>query len=97
MNRNTCGTPLKFIDSEGERCAEHRCVHIHLRGEVKLAATRKRQRGAKHPAGVFEHEVYLFGGDFLGSDNEIAFVFTILVVNHNHHFPLAEILKGTFD
>ena len=45
---------------------------------------------------MLEHEIDLFGCYFLGSYDEIAFIFTILIVCHNDEFPLTEIIQSFF-
>ncbi|MFQ8806808.1 MAG: hypothetical protein ACLR8Y_19255 [Alistipes indistinctus] len=44
-----------------------------------------------------QHEVDDFGRDLFRSDDEVAFVFTVFVVDDDYDFPLADILEYLFD
>lgn len=94
LGADACRAALKLVDSNGKRCAQNRSVVINLMRQVKLAATARCDRGAKHTAGMFEHKVHLLGCDFFGCDNYIALILTVFVVYDYNHFALAEILYG---
>ena len=53
-------------------------------------------RCAEHPTAFTEHEVHLVWCDEFGSADEVALVFTILIVNDDNEFSLAEIFDGIF-
>ena len=63
---------------------------------VELLAAGDGERCAEHPACVFEHEVDLLGGYLFSGNNQVAFVFAVFVIDHNNHFPFAEIDEGAF-
>ena len=66
-------------------------------GQIEFFTTRKSDRGAEHSSCVLEHEVHFLGCYFFGGNDEIAFVFAILIVNHDDEFPFFEVFYGSFD
>ena len=70
---------------------------LYLTVEAEFTAPRYGERSAEHTACVFEHEIDLLGRDFLSGDNKVTFVLAVFVVDHNHHFSVAEIFNGIFD
>ena len=52
--------------------------------------------GANQPARMRFHKVYLFRRDAFGSDNKVAFVFTIFIVNHNDKVSVFYFLDSLF-
>ena len=97
LDRHSGRAALEFVDGHREGGAEHRGVVVYLPRKVKLGATLERDRGAQHAARVLEHEVDVFGRDFLGGDDEVALVLAVLVVDHYHEFAVAEVLEGLLD
>ena len=85
---------FEVVDRDGERRAQHRCVVVHLHVELQLVAALLGQRGAEHTAAILEHEVHVFGRDFLGGDDEVALVLAVLVVHHNHKLAIPDVLDG---
>ena len=49
-----------------------------------------RHRRADDPGCVPDHERHLFRRDLGGGDNQIAFVFAVVIVGHDHHFSTFE-------
>ena len=49
------------------------------------------ERDADETAPVCRHEVDRFGGDELGGHAEVAFVFTVFVVDENDHLARADV------
>ncbi len=94
VSRNSGGASFEFVNGDGERCAEHRGVVIHLMRQIEFAAARNGQRCAQLSAGIRHHEVDTLCRGFFGSHDEVAFVFAILVVDHNDEFALTEVLYG---
>ena len=43
------------------------------------------------------HEIDYFRGDFFRGADQIAFVFAVLVINHDDHASVANIGRGCFD
>ena len=43
------------------------------------------------------HEINNFGGDFTGRDRQVPFVFAIFIIDHHHHFSLAEVFNSIND
>ena len=85
------------VDRNGERRAQQRRIVGHLHVQFQLLATVFGQWCAHHPASVVQHEVDDFGRDLFRSDDEVAFVFTVFVVDDDYDFPLADILEYLFD
>ena len=97
MRRHTSGASLQLVDSDSERSAEHRRVVRHLHVQVKFLATLKRNRRTKHATCMLQHKVHLFRRDFLGGDNEVSLILTILIVYHYQEFSFLEIRNSVFN
>ena len=65
-------------------------------GQLEFLAALDGDRCAEHASGVFQHEVHLLGSNLLGSDNQVALVFAILIVDDNHELSGLEIFDGLF-
>ena len=55
------------------------------------------QRGTQNAAPVVQHEIDLFGSDFLGRHDEIALIFAILVIDHDYDLSVSDILDRFVD
>ena len=44
-----------------------------------------------------DHHVHRFGCDLGGGHHQVAFVFAVLIIRHNHEFPGGNIREGFFD
>ena len=97
FDAHTRAATFELVDSHGKGSSEHRRVLLNLMRKLEFAATRYCKRHAEHATRVFKHEVYLLGSDFLGSDNDIAFILAVFVIYHYHHLALAEVADGIFD
>ena len=65
--------------------------------QVQFGAALLSDRAAEHTSSVLEHKVDLLLGNALGSDDEIALVLTVLIVDNNHKLSLAELLNCLVD
>ena len=59
--------------------------------QIQFGATLLRNRAAQYTTPVLEHEVHLFRGDSLGSDDKISFVLAILVIHDDHELSFFEV------
>ena len=66
-------------------------------GQVEFCATTQGDGCAKHTSGVFEHEVHFFCRNHLCCDDQVAFIFAILIIHHDDEFALFEVANGFFD
>ena len=96
LRRHSRGASLEFVDSYCERRAKHGGIVGGLRFQRQLLATGHRQWSTQHSTGVFKHEIHLLRSDFLRSHDYITLILAVLVIDHYHHFALAEIVDGTF-
>ena len=96
VGRNTGGAPFEQVDGDGEGGAEHGRVALHLVLQAELAAALFGKRSAQHAAAVAEHVVDFFGSDEFGGGDEVAFVFAVFIIDHNHELPLTEVFEGLF-
>ncbi len=75
---------------KGSICADHQF-------EIKLLTTLFRNRSTDKPPAISSHKIDDFGCYQLCGTNEIPFVFTILIVHHDHYLALAYIFNGLRD
>lgn len=85
------GAAFEFIDGDGKGSAEHAGVVGHLVDETQLGTAVFGQGGAEDASAVLQHEVDFFGCYFFGSDDEVTFVFAVLVVNNDYEFTFLKI------
>ena len=95
--RHAGGASFQLVDGHGERCAEHGCVVVDLMGQVQLLASAQGDGCTEHTAGILEHEVHLLRRDFLRRDDQVAFVLTVFVVNHDDELALLEVFHSFFN
>ena len=94
VHRHAGGATVQQVDGYRERSAQHRCVVIDLHVQLQFMAALGSDGGAQHAASLTQHEINLFLGDFFGSDDKIAFVLTILVIDHDDKLAAAQLLHG---
>ena len=85
------------IDGDRERGTEGSRVFVHHQRKLKFLHPLWRQGQADKSTSVSSHEIDGFRGDFLGSHDEIAFVFAILVVHEDHHAAMGNVRNDVFD
>ena len=73
------------------------CGVLYLMRQVEFAATAQRDRRTEHATRIFQHEIHHFRRDFLGGANQVALVFAVFVIDHNHEFSLAKVVESLFD
>ena len=95
--RDPGGNTLGRFNGYGKIGAMARLVGIHHQGQVQLSAAILGEGQADQPAAVGGHKINIFRANHGRSHNQIAFIFTILVVHENDHFPLADIGNQFFD
>ena len=62
--------------------------------QIQLLAAFQGDGCAEHATGMLEHEVYLFGGDLLSGDDQVAFVLAVFVIDNDHELASSEVLNG---
>jgi len=96
---NGCG--LLLARDTGRRAAarvhRHRegramtpCVPLDHQGQIERLQPVRRHRHAHPAARVGLHKVDRLGRDALRRHHEVALVFTVLVIHHDHHPPVAD-------
>ena len=65
-------------------------------GEVEFFASAQCDGGAQHAPCVFEHEIDLLWRYFFSSNDEVALVFTVFVIDDDDEFPVFEIFDSIF-
>ena len=85
------------VDGDGEGRALRFGVVVGHRAQVQLVGALGGEREADEPAAVGGHEVDGLGGDVRGRADQVAFVLAVLVVGHDDHPPLADVLDGVLD
>ena len=68
----------------------------HLR-QPQLVKAFTVHRHADQAAGMCCHKINCFRGNFISGNNDVTFIFTILIIHHNDHFPLPNILYCIFN
>ena len=53
-------------------------------------------RHTDKPPGIGRHEVYLLGGYCLGSNDYVAFIFSVFVIYDNDHAAVLYVVNGCF-
>ena len=94
--RDTGGASFEQVHGYGEGRAEHRCIGLDLVLQLQLATAFLGDRRAKHAASELKHVVDFLGSNEFCGRNQVAFVFSVLVIDDNNEFPGFEVLKGFF-
>ena len=85
----TGSAAFQFVDSDSKRSAQHGCIVDYLMWQVELLTAGHRDGGTDTP-GMFQHEVDFFRCDEFGGDNQVTFILTVFIVDHDYEFSLAE-------
>ena len=88
---------LYLVDGEGKGGAQQRRVVLHLMGQLQLFGSADGDGSAEHAAGVLQHEVHHLWRYLLSGTYQVAFVFAVLVVNHNDELAFLEVGQCLFD
>ena len=94
VGRNTSSAALQFVYSHRERSAQYAGVVLHLMRQVQFLAALDCDGGAEHATRILQHEVHLFCRDHFCGDDEVAFVFTVFVINYDDKFTLSKVFNG---
>ena len=71
------------------------CIRNHQR-QIQLRAPISGQRQANESAAISGHEVYVISADFLSGHHHVAFILTILIVDHDDHFSGSKVGNNIF-
>ena len=87
---NARGKALFIINGYRER-GTHRCVvAANHRVEVQRCGLLLQNRRTQNTTGMPNHERNRFWRCLTGSHNQVAFIFSIIIVHHHDHFAVAD-------
>ena len=92
VGRDACRDAAPRLDGDGEGRLEARLVVIDHEVEVQLLRQLLVEGEADEAPAVLGHEIDGFGGDELRGHEEIALVFTVLVVDEDDHLAVFDII-----
>ena len=90
-------SPWRDVGGNGERGAERRVVHRHHRHQVQAARIVGGQRRADDAAAIADDERHFLWRAQRSGDDEVAFVFAVVVVGDGDDFAARESLDGLID
>ena len=91
VSADACSAAFQQVHGDGEGCAEHAGVVLHLMFQFEFLGAADGDGCAEHAAAVAQHEVHLLGGYHLGSCDEVAFVLAVFIVHDDDELSLAEV------
>ena len=65
--------------------------------ESEFLAAMHSDRGAENATSIFEHKIDILGSDFLGGDDQIAFILAIFIIDYDDELTITEIFKSFLD
>lgn len=86
-----------MIDRHSERRSQWSGIRFHHHWKLETFGRFGKNRHAELSASVTDHEVDDFGRNLVGCADKIAFVFSVLIVDDNHHAAEANGLNGCFN
>ncbi len=95
--RDPGGGPLAGIDRDGECGAADIGVDRHHHRQPELVEALAQHGQADDPRGVADHEPELLLGDCVGGDDQVAFVLSVGIIDHDHQFAAGDGLDELFD
>ena len=94
MGRYARRDPLDGLDGHGECGRAPGPVIGHHRRQPKPVDLVAGERQADQATAIAGHEVDRFGRGEFGGDDQVAFIFAILVINQDHHAAFAQLVQG---
>jgi hypothetical protein len=88
---------MASFDRNSKRRPELAGVLADHHRNMQIIQPLSRQSKTDEASPIFRHEVDLPRRDFVSCDRQIAFVFSILVINHNDDPPLSDIFDDFFN
>jgi hypothetical protein len=85
------------IDRHSEGRTERRCIVAGQHRDFEFIQPFASHRNANEPAPVFGHKVDGFRRHLLGCDDQIAFIFPVLVVHDDDEVAFPQFLKCFFN
>src|SRR5690606_1345098 len=70
-------------------CFMKGCVAPHHQFQPQFFATALNQWGANESSAMRGHKIHDFGGNTLGSTNEVAFIFSIFIIHNYNDFSIS--------
>ena len=96
MGGDTCRTSFKFIDGHGEGRTQHAGIILYLVWQVEFLTALDGYGGAEHATSVLQHEVHFLRSNHFCGHDEVTFVLSVLIVNHDDELPCLEVFNGFF-
>ena len=97
LGRNSRSQSVADIDGYRKRRAERGLILRNHRIQVQTTCLLGTERRAHNSRGVSDDEGHLIGRAVRGRNEEIAFIFAVIVVGHDDDFALGEGLDRDFD
>ena len=97
VHRHACCTAVKQVNGHRKRGAQHRSVVINLHIEVQFMTAFGSDRCAQDASPFSQHEIHLLLCNLFGSDNKVAFVLSVLIVNNDNKFASFQLLDSFID
>ena len=88
MCRNTRGHPASCFYGDGKTCSKRGLVVSHHHGQLQGVNLLWGHGKAQEATAILGHEVDGLGGNLFRGHREVAFVFTVFVVNEYDHATL---------
>src|SRR5512147_515906 len=85
------------IDGYREGRSKRSGVLDRLLRQLQLFDSLRREGQADQATGMLGHEIDGMGGNLLGSDDEIAFIFPVFVIHQDNELPLFNVSNRVFD
>ena len=91
------GRAVESVHGHHHRRAKSSGVVGHHDGELKLLEPLCRSRHAGDATAVFNDKVHRLGRAFLGSQDEVALVFAVLIIHYDNNLALPDIINCRLD
>ena len=94
MSADPSGGSVPIVHAHRESGTHDFGILLHHEGQLQLIGSSAGHRSTDYATGVVNEEAHLFFGRKLCGHDEIALVFPILVVDHNHDLAAPNSRKG---
>ena len=88
---------MSIVDAHREGRAHRLVITLHHLRQIEFVEPLAWQRKADQSGGFLSEECDLLGSRKFGSHDQVAFVLTILIVDHNHDRALGEFSECVVD
>ncbi len=91
------GHARRRFDGHRERSGENAAVARHHLFQPEAFTVLVGQRQADQPACFASHETDRLGCAAIGGEQQVTFVFTVFIIDQQHHLALAVVFNDVFD